>query len=181
MKLKTIFLASSIALTCLTSTTAAAIDLGALVKSTPEELKAAATDAVVSSQADQVIDYAAKQLGVSATTVKASFGSILKVAQSNLSEDNFALISKAVPDVEQYLDKAPKIDTSSVTSSFTSLFSSDEENKADENKNYLTSAFESLGLSSEQIPTVVDTLSGYMKSSGYGDAANMLEKGLSFL
>ena len=67
-----------------------------------------------------MIEYAAKQLNLSKDTVSASFGSLLKVAKENLNQDNFAVISKAVPDAQNYLDKAPKVTKSSMSSLFSS-------------------------------------------------------------
>ena len=46
---------------------------------------------------------------------------------------------------------------------------------------YLDSAFKKLGIPKESLPTMLDTVSGYLETNGYGDAAGMLKKGLNFL
>ncbi|MEI6894178.1 MAG: DUF2780 domain-containing protein [Colwellia sp.] len=178
MKLSTIYLSASMILISLTSVSATAIDLGSMVKSSSEQIKAAAESAGVPLETNAMIGYAAKQLNLSETTVAASFGSLLKVAQDNLSAENFALISKAVPDAQSYLDKAPEISTSSLSSLFSSA---GEAGKKAESADYLSSAFKQLGLSSDQIPTLLNSFSGYLEKSGYGDAAEKLKQGLSLL
>ena len=123
VKLSIICLSASVALTSLaglTSLPAIAIDFGSITKSSAEQLKAAAKDAGVPFQTNAMIEYAAKQLNLSEETVSASFGSLLKVAQDNLTPEKFALISKAVPDAQNYVDKAPKVSKSSMSSLFSS-------------------------------------------------------------
>lgn len=175
VKLKTLYVSVTIALTSLSTN---AIDLGELAKSSTAELKTVAKDAGIPFQTSDMIGYAAKQLNLSESTVSASLGSLLKVAKDNLSQDNFALISKALPDAQTYVDKAPKIDSSAMSSLFSKV--GDAGKKAD-SAEYLTAAFKKLGLSSNQIPSLIDTFTGYLENSGYGDAANKLKQGLSFL
>lgn len=181
MKLSTICLSASIALTSvsgLTSFSATAIDLGSITKSSTEQLKTVAKDAGVPLQTNAMIEYAAKQLNLSEGTVAASFGSLLKVAQDNLSQDNFALISKAVPDAQSYVDKAPKMTKSSMSSLFSSA---GEAGKKAESADYLNTAFKKLGVSSDKIPGLINSFSGYLDKSGYKEASTMLKQGLSFL
>ncbi|WP_232771382.1 DUF2780 domain-containing protein [Colwellia sp. 12G3] len=178
MKLSIICLSASLALTSLISMTASAIDLGAITKSSTDQLKAAAKDAGVPLETNAMIEYAAKQLNLSEGTVAASFGSILKVAQDNLSQENFALISKAVPDTQSYLDKAPKVTKSSMSSLFSNA---GDAGKKAESVDYLNSAFSKLGVSSEQVPGLINSFTAYLDNSGYKDAAAVLKQGLSFL
>jgi len=180
VKLSTICLSASITLTSLagfTSHSATAIDLGDIAKSS-EQLKAVAESAGVPLQTDAMIENAAKQLNLSEATVAASFGSLLKVAQDNLSQENFALISKAVPDAQNYLDKAPKITKSSISSLFSSA---GDLGKKAESADYLNSAFDKLGISTEQIPGLVNSFSSYLDNNGYKEAAASLKQGLSLL
>ncbi len=181
LKLPTIYFASSVALAAIlaiTSNSVQAIDLKSLSKSSTEQLKMAATEAGVPLDTDAMIAYAAKQLNFSESTVSSSFGALLKVAQDNLSSENFALINKAVPDAQKFLDKAPKVSTSSITSLLSDAGSAGK--KAD-SLNYLNAAFDKLGVSRQKIPELVNSFSTYIDKSGYGDAAASLKKGLSFL
>ena len=178
LKLSTICLSVSVALASLTSLSAAAIDLASITKSSTEQLKSVAKDAGVPLQTEAMIGYAAKQLNLSEEAVAGSFGSLLKVAQDNLTQDNFALISKAVPDAQSYVDKAPKVSKSSMSSL---LSSAGDAGKKAESADYLTSAFEKLGVSSDKVPGLISSFSGYLDKSGYKEASSMLKKGLSFL
>lgn len=181
LKLSTICLTASITLSSLAGLapfSAIAIDLGAITKSSSEQLKAAAKDASAPLQTDAMIKYAAKQLNLSEDTVSASFGSLLKVAKDNLTQENFALISKAVPDAQNYLDKAPKMASSSMSSLFSN---SGEAGKKAASVDYLNSAFAKLGMSTEQLPGLINTFSSYLDKSGYKEAATLLKQGLSLL
>lgn len=178
VKLSMIYLSASIALTGITSLTATAVDLGALTKSSTEQLKSSAKNVKAPLQTNAMIEFTAKQLNLSEDTVAASFGSLLKVAKDNLSQDNFALISKAVPDAQNYVDKAPKVKKSSMSSLFSSAGGA---GKKAESADYLNSAFNKLGLSSEQVPSLINSFSGYLEKSGYSDAAAKLKQGLSML
>jgi hypothetical protein len=152
-------------------------DLKKLDTSSVEQLKKSASD-LSPLKTNDMISYAAKQLNLSEGTVSAGFGSLLKAAKNNLSSDNFAMISNVIPNVDNYLDKAPKESTSSLTSL---LSSAGDSGKKAESLNYLNSAFKQLGISSEQVPAMLDAFNGYLTNNGYGEAAKYLQQGLSFL
>lgn len=178
MKITSLFLTTSIAVSALTSLSVAAINLDSLSKSSSEQIKTAAKSAGIPLETNAMIQYAAKQLNLSESTVSASFGSLLKVAKDNLSEENFALISKAVPDTQTYLDKAPTVNKSSMSSLFSNT---GEAGKKAESAEYLTSAFNKLGISSDKIPSLLNTFSGYLEKSGYSDAAEKLKQAVNFI
>jgi len=171
----TVFLTSLASLSPLSAT---AIDLGSMTKSSTEQLKTMAQDADMPLQTSAMIKYAAKQLNLSERTVTASFGTLLKVAQDNLSADNFALISKAVPDTQDYLNKAPKVAESSMSSLFSSA---GDVGKKAESIDYLNSALKKLGISSQQLPALINSFSSYLDNNGYKEAAVALKQGLSLL
>lgn len=152
-------------------------DLNKLDSSTTEQLKKSVSD-LNPLKTNAMISYTAEQLNLSESSVSAGFGSLLKVAKDNLSGDNFAMISNVIPDVSSYLDKAPKESTSPLNSMLSSAGSS---GKKAESLNYINSAFEQLGLSSEHVPLMVTSFSSYLEKNGYGEAASYLQKGLSFL
>jgi hypothetical protein len=125
-----------------------------------------------------MVSYAAKQLNLSEDSVSAGFASLLKVAKDNLSNDNFAIISKAIPDTEGYLKQAPKIPKSSLNSL---LSRAGDSGKEASSLHYLNSAFEQLGISSKQIIPMANAFSSYLEKGGYDEAASYLKEGLSFL
>lgn len=152
-------------------------DLSKINTSSTEQLKKSVTE-LNPIKTNAMISYAAKQLNLSESTVSAGFSSLLKVAKDNLTSENFAMISKVIPDTDDYLKQAPKAQKSSLSSL---LSSSGDAGKKAESLNYLNSAFEQLGISSDQVLPMVNAFSGYLEQSGYGEAAGYLEKGLSFL
>jgi len=152
-------------------------DLSKVDVSSTEQLKKSISE-LSPINTNDMISYAAKQLNLPESSVSAGFASLLKVAKDNLTSDNFAMISKVIPDTDDYLKQAPKASTSSLSSL---LSSAGDTGKKAESLNYLTSAFEQLGISSDQVLPMLNAFSGYLDKNGYGEAASYLEKGLSFL
>lgn len=125
--------------------------------------------------------YAANQLGMSESTVNSGLGSLFKVAKDNLSQESFALITKAIPDINSYIAKAPSVSTSSLTSLTSLLGKSGDSGKTAASISYLDSALKEIGLSKEQLPAMLDSVTGYLDKNGYGEAAGLLKQGLNFL
>jgi len=128
-------------------------------------------------KSNALVSYAASQLGMSEATVTGGLGSLFKVAQDNLTKDNFSTISSALPDMSSLIKLAPAMSTSSITS----LLGKSDAGKTAASVGYLNSAFKELGIPTESIPLMVSTVSGYLESNGYGEAAGLLKQGLSFL
>ena len=103
---------------------------------------------------------------------------LFKVAKDNLSKENFALISKAIPDMDAYISKAPKVSSSSLTAL---LGKTGDSGKAAAGAGYLDSAFKKIGIPKEQVPVMLNSVTGYLDKSGYGEAAGLLKRGLIFL
>lgn len=178
MKISTLLIAALIP--ALLSQPSLAIELSDLSKidtSSTKQLKKSVSE-VNPLKTNAMISYAAKQLSLPESTVSAGFASLLKVAKDNLSSENFAMISNVIPDTDSYLKEAPKAPKSSLGSL---LSSTGDAGKKAESLNYLNSAFEQLGISSDQIVPMANAFSGYLDKSGYGEAASYLQKGLSFL
>lgn len=149
-----------------------------LPKSLTEQASTTKSVSQKSGQSNAIISYAAKQLGMSEETVSAGLGSLFKVAKDNLSKENFSMVSSAIPGIDNYINSAPK----EKKSSFSSMFDkAGDAGKTASSLSYLDSAFKKLGIPKEQVPVMLDTVNGYLKSNGYGDAADLLSKGLSFL
>lgn len=128
-------------------------------------------------KSNAMISFAASQLGMSEKTVAGGLGSLFKVAKDHLSKENFSMLTTAVPDINSYINQAPQFSTSAITS----MLGGNETSKKTASVTYLDSAFKKLGIPKESLPTMLNTVSGYLESNGYGEAAGMLKKGLSFL
>lgn len=143
-----------------------------------EQIKTADTAITNPVKNNAMVSYAAKQMGMSEETVAAGLGSLFKVAKDNLSKDNFSVITTAIPDINSYIDQAPKSSTSSLTSMFSK---SSPEAKAATSLSYLDSALEKLNIPKEMVPTMLNSVTGYLENNGYGQAAGLLKQGLNFL
>jgi len=155
-----------------------AIELSELNKQSVKKLTATAQKKIPEIESPAMISFAAKQLKISENTMKTSLGILLKVAKESISQDKFALISKALPDTDKYISAVPKIAAHHIDSLLTNTGSTDK--KAD-SLQYLDTAFEKIGLSKEQVPVLVNTLSTYIEKSGYEEAAGYLKQTLNFL
>lgn len=181
MKLSIIYLSASVTLmsiASLSSLPSRALELSAMANAPTEKINTISTEAGVPLQSNAMINYVATQLNLPESTVAASFGSLLNVAKENLSTANFALISKALPDVQNYLNKAPQMTESSISSLFTNA--GDAEKKA-KSIDYLRSAMQSLGITTEQVPALINSFSGYLNNNGYKEVATTLKQGLNLL
>ena len=181
MKLSIIYLSVSVTLisiTSLSSFPSKALDLSAMAKVPTEKINAISKETSVPLQSNAMIDYVATQLNIPKATVAASFGSLLKVAKDNLSTADFALMSKALPDLQNYLNKAPQITESSMSSLFASA---GDVGKKAKSVDYLHSAMKSLGITTEQVPALINSFSDYLNNNGYKEVAVTLKQGLSLL
>jgi hypothetical protein len=163
----------------LLSVALSALALPASAIKLPESLTSKLTEssAVTELAKGALTSYAAEQLGMSEAMVGGGLASIFKVAQDNLTTENFSELSSAIPDMSAYLDLAPELSTSAISS----LLGDSATSKAAQSASYLDSAFESLGIPKESLPLMISTVTSYLDGAGYGDAASMLKKGLNFL
>jgi len=172
MKYSTLFLSLSL------SSLAMQVNAIELPSALTDQIKTTKTKTnTTSSQTSSLTSYTADKMGLSKEAVTGGLGSLFKVAKDNFSIDDFSTLSKSIPDISSYIDLAPKGSSSSIGSL---LQSSDVAKKA-ASASYLDSAFKKLGIPKESLPILINTASGYLDSNGYGDAAGLLKKGLSFL
>lgn len=155
------------------------LTLPALAVKLPDSLSKTISESTEKLGLDEnaLISFAASQLGMPEEKVTGGLGALLKVAKDNLSEDNFSVLSKAIPDVNTYIKQAPEFSTSAITS----LMGDNKESITAQSASYIDAAFKKLGIPKESIPTMVSTVSSYLETNGYGEAAGYLKKGLSFL
>ncbi|WP_077339142.1 DUF2780 domain-containing protein [Pseudocolwellia agarivorans] len=129
---------------------------------------------------NDLVGYAAEQLGLSKEMTSGALGALFKVAKDNLG-DNFSSISEAIPGVENYIQNAPEAAKSSLGGLASSLGKGSEEGQAALSLGYLDSAFKKLGIPKETVLPLVDTVTSYLEQNNYGTAAAMLKKGVNFL
>jgi len=129
---------------------------------------------------NDLVGYAASQLGLSKEMTSGALGALFKVAKDNLG-DNFSSISDAIPGVENYIQNAPEAAKSSLGGLASSIGNSSAEGQAAMSLGYLDSAFKKLGIPKETVLPFVDTVTNYLEQNDYGTAAAMLKKGINFL
>jgi len=125
-----------------------------------------------------LISMASGQLGLSPETTQAGIGALLSAAKSYLSKDEFSTVSSALPDTNKYIDAAPKMPSNSLSSM---LGKTSTKAQSAASLGYIDSAFKSIGIPKESVLPLANVLTGYMETNGYGQAAVLLKKGLSFL
>ncbi len=163
---------------CITSASAQSFDLTKSLNEAKESATSIAKQSELPVSAAGLINMASSTLGLSPELTQAGIGALLNVAQQQLSKDNFATVSKALPESNQYMSAAPKMDTSALTSM---LGNADQKAKNTASLGYLDSAFKELGIPKETLTPLIQVVTSYMETQGYGQAANLLEQGLNFL
>ena len=176
MKFTALIISSSLML----ASHSAVAGLSDLTKSLENQAKSAAKDATQSqpSMTSDLITMAANQFDLSPEVAQAGLGSLLKVAQDHVSEENFAMISAALPETKSYIQSAPNVSMSSLTSMFGQ---SSDKTQSVASLGYLDQAFKKLGIPKETVLPMADLLTGYLEQNGYGEASSLLKQGLNFL
>ena len=137
----------------------------ATIPSAPQGL----TTAVQSGVSDSLVDMVTSQLGVSDTQATGGLGAIFKTAQSSLSAGEFSQIAAAVPGMDSLLSAAPSGESSGGLGGLLAQAGSAGE---------LMSAFDSLGLNSDQLASFTKIITDYFDSSEESGLSDLLMKGL---
>ncbi|MGI9281789.1 MAG: DUF2780 domain-containing protein [Endozoicomonas sp.] len=121
------------------------------------------------SKAMGLIDSLTSQLNVSQYQAEGGVGSLLQMASSKLSKDDFSVIKEALPQTPELLKAAPEVDhtknSSSLLDSSSLLGSFDT----------LSQQFKTLGLNNDMISKFSTVLIDYFKDGRSGEAAGLLK------
>lgn len=124
-----------------------------------------------------LVDLLSSQLGVSKNQAEGGAGSIFQLAKQNLSVEDFSIIGKAVPGIDQMIGAAPKIEKSSGTLGGISSMMGSSSNKLGGMAG-LTSSFEKLGLTGDMVGKFTPIILDYVKNKGGEHAMNLLKGAL---
>ena len=119
-------------------------------------------------------------LGITEKQAVGGSGALFKNAKENLSAEDFSKVSAAVPDVDEYMDKAPSTDSGSgvggllKSSGLSSLGGSAEKVG---NMAGLANSFSKLGMNSETMAKFIPVVVKFMDSKAGSGVAGLL-KGL---
>ena len=112
-------------------------------------------------------------LGINNQQATGGLGALFKTAQGQLSADDFGTIASAVPNMDQLLGAAPKVESGGTTGGLLSQAGS--LGKALGGADYLNSAFGKLGLSPDQIAPLADIAVQYLQGTS-PEAAALLKQ-----
>ena len=124
-----------------------------------------------------LVDLLSSQLGVSKNQAEGGAGSIFQLAKQNLSAEDFSVIAKAVPGIDQMIGAAPKIEGSAGTLGGISSMMGSSSNKLGGLAG-LTSSFEKLGLTGDMVNKFTPIILEYVKNKGGEHAMNLLKGAL---
>ena len=124
-----------------------------------------------------LVDLLSSQLGVTKDQAQGGAGSIFQLAKQNLSVEDFSSIAKAVPDIDQMIAVAPKIEKSSGTLGGISSMMGSSSNKLGGMAG-LTSSFNKLGLTGDMVNKFTPIILDYVKNKGGEHAMNLLKGAL---
>ena len=118
-----------------------------------------------------------KSLNVSSQQAEGGAGAIFNAASQNMSLDDFAKVTDALPEVQSLMKAAPSLDTGSGTlgglSSMLGKSGGGVSSLAG-----LTSAFSQLGLGSDMVQKFVPIILDYAQNTGGDGVANLLKMAL---
>ncbi|WP_062270813.1 DUF2780 domain-containing protein [Endozoicomonas arenosclerae] len=124
------------------------------------------------SRASGLIDTLTSQLNISQFQAQGGAGSLLQMANSKLSKDDFNVIKEALPETPELLKQAPEVDhtknSSSLLDSASLLGSFDT----------LSKQFKTLGLDNDMIGKFSSVLIDYLKDGRSSEAAGLLKSAL---
>jgi hypothetical protein len=155
-----------------------------------EELTATATktESVVSAKetaaatnSSSLLATLTDQLGVTDSQAEGGLGSLMQLAQSNLSTQDFSQISSSIPNMDSLLAAVPEIDSSSASGVTNLLANSGDLASSLGGLSLLTEQFEALGLSSDMVSQFANIAISYFSEGGDSTVSDLLQKGLSAL
>jgi hypothetical protein len=127
-----------------------------------------------SAFANGLLDALTSQLGVTSEQASGGAGSLFKMAQSNLSEDDFSQIAAVVPGIEEMISSVTKSGDESATVNAVASMLGDDSSAG--NLASLASTFSDLGMDSDMVGQFVPIILDYLQTEG-GETVMSLMKG----
>lgn len=118
-----------------------------------------------------------KNLDVSTQQAEGGAGAIFNAASQNMSNDDFAKVTHALPDIQSLMKAAPSMDKGAGTLGGLSSMLGKSGGSASSLAG-LTSAFSQLGLSSDMIQRFMPIILEYAQNTGGDGVANLLKMAL---
>ncbi|WP_028769389.1 DUF2780 domain-containing protein [Shewanella fidelis] len=129
------------------------------------------------AQSSDLVGNVMSQLGLSQTQAEGGLGSLLSLAQSSLSSNDFSAIADSIPGIDGLLEAVPELDSDSGMSGLLSKAGGFGESLQGGAMVY--DAFEKLGISKELAAPMIDIVKGYLDTNGSAGTSDLLMKGLN--
>ena len=121
------------------------------------------------------------QLGVTDSQAEGGLGSLMQLAQGNLSSQDFSQLSDSIPDMDSLLAAAPEVVSKDSGGMSDLLANAGDLSSSLTGLSQLTEQFEALGLSSDMISQFTTLAMSYFSDSGDSTVSDLLQKGFSAL
>jgi Protein of unknown function VcgC/VcgE (DUF2780) len=124
-----------------------------------------------------LVDLLIKNTGVTTPQAEGGAGAIFNTAKQNMTAQNFSKVTKAMPEVESLMVKAPKVEKNSgLLGSASSMLGGDAGSLGKAAGLY--DSFSKLGLSKEMVGRFIPLILDYSKSKGGNTVSNLLSAAL---
>lgn len=130
--------------------------------------------AAAAGGSSSLTDTLVNKLGISTQQAQGGAGALFKSAQGQLDAEQFASLSKAVPEMDTLLGAAPK--QSDTLTGMASMLG--DKGQSYGNLAGLASSFNQLGLSPDMVDQFVPVVVDYVRTQGGDLTANMLQSAL---
>jgi hypothetical protein len=127
-------------------------------------------------QSSALVGNVMSQLGLSQPQAEGGLGSLLSLAQSNLSENDFGQLSDSIPNADGLLAAVPALSSNNSMSGL--LSKAGDLGSALQGSAMVYDAFEKLGISKEYITPMANIAKSYLQQSGGDGTVDLLMKGL---
>jgi hypothetical protein len=129
------------------------------------------------SEGLELVELLVKNLGITTQQAEGGAGSIFNAAKQDMGVEDFKKVTTAMPEVEQLMAAAPKIEKGSGTlGGISSMLSKDTGSLG--KMAGLYDSFSKLGLSEDMVGQFIPLISDYAKSKGGETVSNLLKTAL---
>ncbi|MDI5833131.1 DUF2780 domain-containing protein [Shewanella xiamenensis] len=162
--------------TCLLATPASANWLDNIASTQAKTEKPATNTA---TQSNVLVGNVMSQLGLSQTQAEGGLGSLLGLAQSSLGSNDYTKLAASIPNADNLLAAAPKLDGNSGVSGL--LSKAGNIGSSLQGSAMVLDAFEKLGISKELAMPMINIAKSYLETNGAEGSSDLLMKGLNTL
>lgn len=129
------------------------------------------------SEGLELVELLVKNLGITTQQAEGGAGSIFNAAKQDMGVEDFKKVTTAMPEVEQLMAAAPKIEKGSGTlGGISSMLSKDTGSLG--KMAGLYDSFSKLGLNEDMVGQFIPLISDYAKSKGGETVSNLLKTAL---